>query len=291
MVKGTRLIPVANPRIEADGTGGYVLKFASPWFGTYQAAVEADSGTIHHTRHLTHRAVIGFSMGAGGAASFGTRNHDKFDAIAPLGGPTDWTFLLSNLEDLLKNSFCAAGDPSCTKYAPNRYPTNEPLFHTEDYDHFWYQDGNGNGGHFPRSEYIQLLTDLSLMRGNPFGGNANPAIAFTAAGPLPTDPWIHGDTTGLPPGVDCSFAVDPVDGDPAMAQEATIETQCNMSRCDPKNAYIAPANYFDANFNPDGKSQVISFCDGGQTGTSPYDDTFAPSTPADAEQKRYSRFR
>ncbi|MEO6572221.1 MAG: hypothetical protein ABIP89_00180, partial [Polyangiaceae bacterium] len=284
MVKGSRLVPVANPRIEKDGAGGYVLKFASPWFGTYQAAMQGDAGTIHHTRHLTHRAVLGFSMGAGGAASMGTRHHDRFDAVAPLGGPTDWTFLLSNIESLLKQSFCAAGDPTCTKYAPNAYPTNEPLFHTEDYDHFWYQEGNGNGGHFPRSEYIQLLTDLSLMRGNPFGGNANADIAYAAAGPTPADPWIHGDTSGLnlPAGVDCRFVVDPIGRDAASDQQAKIQKQCNMSRCDPKNAFIAPTNYFDADFNPDGTQQVVSFCDGGQNGVSPYVDTFVPATPDQA---------
>ncbi len=285
MVKGSRVVPVANPRIEkAEGSDGYVLKFSSPWFGTYQAAAASDAGSIHHTRHLTHRAVIGFSMGAGGAASFGTRYHNRFDAIAPLGGPTDWTFLLSNIENLLTQSFCPAGSPSCTKYAPNAYPTNEPLFHTEDFDHFWYQEGGGNGGHFPRSEYIQLLTDLSLMRGNPFGGNSHPEIAYAAAGPAPTDPWIHGDTTGLnlPAGVDCRFVVDPISRDSASDQQTKIQKQCNTSRCAPANAYIAPTNYFDRNFNPDGTKQVVSFCDGGQNGVSPYVDTFVPPTPDEA---------
>src|SRR5207248_11076289 len=54
--------------------------------------------THHRSRHLTHRAVLGFSMGGVGAANFGLRHHDRFDVIAPLGGPGDWTWLLWYIE-------------------------------------------------------------------------------------------------------------------------------------------------------------------------------------------------
>ena len=43
--------------------------------------------------------VIGISMGGGGTASFGMRHHNLFDVMAPLGGPVDWTWLLSYIEE------------------------------------------------------------------------------------------------------------------------------------------------------------------------------------------------
>ena len=78
--KTPRAVPVASPRIEPDGAGGYVLRFSAPWLGSYQAVVQKNAGEGTHKRRLTHRVVLDFSMGGGGAASFGMRHHDKFDA-------------------------------------------------------------------------------------------------------------------------------------------------------------------------------------------------------------------
>src|SRR6185436_2847399 len=57
------------------------------------------AGTKTFSRRLTHRAVIGVSMGGGGSAQFGMRHHDRFDVLAPLGGPVDWTWLLHHIEN------------------------------------------------------------------------------------------------------------------------------------------------------------------------------------------------
>lgn len=284
-VKTPRAIPVANPRIEPDNAGGYVLRFATPWFGTYQAAVADDAGAKTRRRKVTHRAVIGFSMGGGGAASFGMRHHDKFDVIAPLGGPSDWTWLLWYIENHALGGFCPVGK-TCPKIAPNMYPFDEAYAHSMDFDHWYYERGSGNGGSFPRAEYVQIFEDLALAMGNPNGSSSDTSLLHMALGPKKTDPWMSGDATiGLPPGVDCSYTIEPIKPETDSAadkaeeqRQKDVESKCRAFRCDPKNIWKAPTNYFDDEYNPDGTKQVISFCDGGMDpkALSPYANTWAP---------------
>jgi hypothetical protein len=264
-----RPVPVSNPRIEADGDD-YVLKFASPWFGTYQAAVTADAGSTKRLRRLSHRAVIGFSMGGGGAAAFGMRHHDMFDVIAPLGGPSDWTWLLWYLEQYAMGGFCPDGK-TCEKVAPNRYPLDEPFAHTMDFDHWWYEEGNGNGGRFPRSEYVQIFEDLALSMGNANGWNTQPGLLHMAPGPKQGEPWVVG-----PDGVDCTYTVEPINDDPNEEKQRERVRICREWRCNPKNAWKAQTGYYDDEYNPDGSKPVISFCDGNENGQSPYVNTWAP---------------
>ncbi|MBX3186120.1 MAG: hypothetical protein KF819_03855 [Labilithrix sp.] len=279
-IKKARPIPVANARVEALGDG-YVLKFQTPWFGTYQAAVVETAGLAMRSRRITNRAVIGFSMGGGGAAVFGMRHHDKFDAIAPLGGPSDWTWLLWYLENNALGGFCPAGQ-TCPKVAPNRHPMEETYAHTMDFENWFYQPGGGNGGNFPRSEYVQIFEDLALAMGNPNGSSTTPDLLHMALGPKRSDPWMtvtdaEADARGLPRGTDCSLTVEPIGDDPDEARQKEIDQKCKAYRCDPKHAWKAPANYFDDEYNPDGTLPVISFCDGAQLeGASPYRNQWAP---------------
>ncbi len=271
LAQKARPITIANPRVDAAGSG-YVLKFQSPWFGTYQAAMASDAGTVKRTRHLTHRAVIGFSMGGGGSATFGVRHHDMFDAIAPMGGPSDWTWMLSFVENYALGGFCAFGK-TCAKTAPDRYVMRgETYAHSEDFNHWWYEKGNGNGGSFGRDEYTQIFEDLALMRGNPNGQNA--ALPSFASGPMPSDPWVNGklDTDGKL----CSVTVDPISKEPNEVAQKQIQDKCNKARCDPANAFKVPTGYYDDEYNPTGSEQVISFCDGARVGesASPYEDTW-----------------
>lgn len=301
LAKTPRPMTVASPRIEKQADGNYAFVFSTPYFGTYQVAVAPDAGNSTRKRHLTHRAVIGFSMGGGGAASFGVRHHDKFDAIGALGGPSDWTWLMWFIENYETGGFCPASNPTCAKVAPNMYPINEPYAHTDDFEHWWSQNGSGTGGHFPRSEYVQIFTDLALMPGNPNSQNDDPSLTFLARGPKATDPFVAGDTTGLPPGTSCQFTLEPISPDSKAdaatqkAQQAAhdaqvkIAAQCNQSRCLPGNVWKAPTGYYDGTFNPDGSQQVISFCDGAQmkaysdnpsdpNATYGYEDTWAAPT-------------
>ena len=299
-----RTITIASPSITQTASGQFVLEFASPWFGTYQGAFAPTAGTVSRTRHLAHRAVIGVSMGSGGAAAFGFRHHTQFDVIAPMGGPSDWSWLFWYIETFNLGGFCPAvntdGTPnpnypdSCPTYAPNLYPFHETYAHTADYNHWFYQDGGGNGGSFNRADNIQIFTDFALMEGNPNGQNfdptamnADPTFSFLPAGPKGTDPWVVGNHAGLPG--TCAVVVNPLSPDPNAANDPsyqvqqTWQSQCTSSRCDAANVWTAPASattgYFDAKYNPTGQYPVITFCDGSQNGTSPYDDTWIPAAP------------
>src|SRR6185369_1601067 len=71
--KAARTIPVADPRLDLVD-GQWALTFKAPRLGTYQAVVRDDAGTLTRKRRLTHRAVMGISMGGGGSATFGMRH-------------------------------------------------------------------------------------------------------------------------------------------------------------------------------------------------------------------------
>jgi hypothetical protein len=284
-----RAIPVANPTFLEQLDHNWILQFNSPWFGTYQAAVLANAGTVSYSRHLTHRAMIGISMGGGGAAIMGLRHWDQFDALGPLGGLSDLTWLTWDIEQFKLGGFCPANNPNCPKYAPNLYPLWETFAHTEDFDHWFFQPGGGTGGNFSRGDWTQMFEDFTIMAGNPNGQNADPAIPFMVVGPKSTDPFVTGGSA-VPAGTSCAITIDPIspdddDSEAMQAQEAVTEMQqqttentCLLNRCLPQNAWIAKTGFYDATYNPTGQLQVISFCDGGQNGTSPYVDTFAPFT-------------
>lgn len=287
--RAPREIPVTSPSFERTPGGAWVLRFRSPWLGTYQAAVAKDAGALAsppRTRHLAHRAILGISMGAGGAATFGLRHHDRFDAIAALGGPVDWSWLLWFVESYALGGSCPASDPSCALPAsPAMWPgIHEPFVHTMDYDHLWNQDGGGTGG-ISRGEYDDMLLDVTLARGNPFMQNQDPALGFFAAGPRATDPFVTGGggVLGLPPGVDCRTTLRAIPGSPDEQEVAAREAACRAARCDPAHAWSAQTNYFDDEYNPDGSLPVISVCDGGQAaGADPYRDLWAPPGPGQA---------
>jgi hypothetical protein len=292
--KTPRAVTIANPRFDRLPDGSWVLRFESPWFGTYQAAVSPAAGTVSFKRHLTHRALLGISMGGGGTAIFGTRHHDQFDALAPLGGNSDLTWLVWYTEQYRFGGFCPVSNPGCTQYAPNLYPMNETFAHTEDFDHWFFQPGGGTGGSFNRGGWTQIFEDLTIMGGNPNGQNADPAIPFMVVGPKSTDPFVTG-TGVVDPATngpaDCSVTIEPIspnghDTPDQQAAEAKVQSQqqqvrdaCLASRCDPKNGWSAKTGFYDAAYNPDGSRPVISFCDGTQNGTSPYVDTWATPAP------------
>ncbi|HTQ43664.1 MAG TPA: hypothetical protein VMI75_12965 [Polyangiaceae bacterium] len=283
MAKKPRVVTIANPHFSKLPDGNWVLGFESPWLGTYQAAVASNAGTVHVKRHLTHRAVLGISMGGGGAGIFGTRHHDQFDMIAPLGGNSELTWMVWYFEQFKFGGFCTVSNPNCTKYAPNMYPLWETYAHTEDFDHWFFQPGGGTGGSFSRGDWTQILEDFAIMGGNPNGQNADPAIPFMVTGPKSTDPFVAGTVQGT----NCDVTIDPIgpndnDSLAMQQQEATTEMQqqatqnnCRASQCDPKSAWVAKTGFYDADYNPKGTLPVISFCDGApQSGASPYEDVW-----------------
>ncbi len=225
--KKPRTIPVADTRIVNVG-GTWALSFQIPRLGTYQAVIANDAGKHTFSRRLTHRAVIGISMGGGGTAMMVARHHDLFDVMAPLGGPVDWSWELNYIETnhlagfrpiapgttlantpggLTQLATPCDGDAQCKpdetclgkitgmpmsgSCAILPAPT-EPYEHPQTYNFWWYEEpSDGNGGHFGRQEYAQIFRDLAIMFGNPNGGNLSPNGQNLPAGVNPNDKSVQ----------------------------------------------------------------------------------------------------
>jgi hypothetical protein len=300
--KAPRVVPVADPHLEKVGDQ-WALTFKAPRLGTYQAVVAKDAGEKMARRRITHRAVIGVSMGGGGTAMFGMRHHNLFDVLAPLGGPVDWTWMLNYIEKNVMGGFrpikpgtvladipqtatpcstsaaCAA-DETCMGQNPDKgllgtcaplLTPSDPYEHTQVFNHWWYEyPRSGTGGSFDRNAYIQIFRDLSVMFGNPNGENLAPGAERLPAGVPPTDKSVVGDHAGDA----CAVWMDPLDG-PDKATQEELAQNCPKERC---AHTLTLQNYFDDEFNPDGTFPVITVCDGSPQNQdrTPYANTWTP---------------
>ena len=230
---GGRIVAIADPIFEGDAGGG-TMRFSVPRLGTYQAVV-VNEPARRVERRFVYRGVMGFSMGGSGSGRIGTGNPDLFDLVAPLGGPTDWSYMLEHIRSNHLGGFCteaerlAGGD--CDAASLDRVPeTRELLEHPQHFENWWYEDGyEGQGGTFDRRDYMEIFRDLAAMF-----GNAN--HDRTADGT--SEPDI------LPPGV------------PAAMRDMTSAERC-------ENTAVLE-QFFDDEYNPDGSHPVITFCDGAQ---------------------------
>ena len=297
-----RTIPVTDPRVEKVD-GQWALTFAAPWLGTYQAVVPLDAGTVHHGRRLTHRAVIGLSMGAAGAAQLGLRHHELFDVVAALGGPVDWTWLGAELEQRQLGGFrpiapgttladiqlaktSCSNDQACqadeiclgvvaSPPTPGKCtllpPDDEPYAHSATFDDWWGEvPGTGNGANATRARGLYLLRDLALAYGDPIGFNPLPGAENLPAGIDPDGASQTGDHAGGA----CKVWVDPLSGDPAEAEQQALAQSCPTERCGHVQTL---QGYYDGSYNPDGTFPVITFCDGAapNDALSPYANSWA----------------
>lgn len=271
--KTPRIIPVADPRID-QLDGAWVMSFKVPRLGTYQAMVQSDGGKRVFKRHVTHRAVLGVSMGAGGAASFGTRFHDQFDVVAPLGGSADWTYLLDQITTFQLSGFAKNDGENVPTETPEMGKPRWPYEHPQSFNRWWYEfpAKDSNGGGFDREEYVQLMRDLSYMYGNPFGQNTDPEAFTLPAGISKTSKSVAGDH----PGNECAVYVNPYDGAPNKDKLDERWNACPAERCSHTEVL---QNYYDDEFNSKGKWPVITVCDGSpqNVALSPWSNTWASS--------------
>ncbi|MFH2010239.1 MAG: hypothetical protein ABI333_26810 [bacterium] len=225
--------PVPNVWVEPHAVDGR-LRFRYDEGATFQVVVPADAGQPKQ-RHFTYRAILGFSMGGGGAGSVGLRNPDRFDFIAQAGGEPgiDMVYSVQSILDYLLGGFCnaadeAAGTGNIGELCPlKRPPLTRQYERPSSYEHWIYEPYEGTYIYLRREFYIRAMRDLVRAFGNPFYYN-----------PL---------STVLPPGVPESYL--------------SVETPCASP--------IVLQNFYNRDYNPDGSHDVITYCDASESEDSP----------------------
>lgn len=245
-VSTPRIVPIANPIFEGSAGDG-TLRFQAPRLGTYQAVVREDAPTTV-ARRFRFRGILGVSMGGSGSGRVGLGNPDRFDFAAPLGGPTDWQYMLEYIRRYHLGGFCTeeerASGADCSAASQDRAPARGELYeHVQHFENWWYEDMyDGQGGRFDRSEYVEIFRDLSAMFGN----------ANTDGGADPDDPNV------TPPGVP--------DSDRRLSDAVRCAPEgIRRIAPEPAGGDSDPATgFFDDEYNPEGQYAVITFCDGGE---------------------------
>ena len=242
-----RIVPIADPAFEGSPGDG-TLRFRAPRLGTYQAVVRADAPR-RRERRFTYRGMLGVSMGGSGSGRVGIGHPEVFDIVAPLGGPTDWQYMLEYIRRYHLGGFCTeqerqSGEMDCSASSQDRAPARgEFMEHVQHFENWWFEDGyDGQGGRFDRREYLEIFRDLSAMFGN----------ANTDSGIGEDDPNV------TPPGTpdDERFRSD--------AERCRPESLIRIEP-EPEAGDDDPATgWFDDEYNPEGRHPVISFCDGGE---------------------------
>ncbi|MGA9521198.1 MAG: hypothetical protein WBV82_07030 [Myxococcaceae bacterium] len=180
----------------------------------------------------TYRVISGISMGAIGTAALGLQRPERFDGIAILGGPLDAALLLRTIDSFHLGGFCSR-DALEALMAQDPAKLNDPVairacarmttpIHWERVQHFNHWAYTNNGGTFDRGTYLDLFTDLTLAYGNLIYDNPESPFA---------PPGVPVERLRRPPADFCSK--------PTVVK-----------------------NLRNAEFNPDGKYDAITFCDG-----------------------------
>ena len=224
---------VANRTITDDDEFASTARFRSGELTTYQVVASTRAGEPE-TQQFSWRALVGISMGGNAAMSIALRNPDKFDIVADLVGEPgpSMVYLLGMVRDYVFGGFCTAEDASAGRGAigtlcPVSTKRADQFETASDYEHMLYQQGDGVGLTLRRSLYMKGMRDMARAFGNPAFYN-------------PAHPYA-------PPGVDPAFFLQPA------------ATRCANP--------IVLQDFFDHEFNPTGATNVITFCDGGDSTT------------------------
>lgn len=181
------LLPEGDGRVERTETGHFGLITCSP---------ESEDTTCY-----THRAILGVSMGAGGAGQLGFMHPELFDTVGMLGVPiVDWLYMLRSFERSYLGGFCDretilqnlehVADPDGPAFcgaAPSQVKITPDGAIMEPEQHFnsWYRwIDEGRGGGFGRNKLRESFQDISLAHGNAV--LYNPESPYYAPG-LPMD--------------------------------------------------------------------------------------------------------
>lgn len=241
---------ISNRALEDDNLYASRATFRAGELTTYQVVAAEDAGEPE-MRQFGWRAIVGISMGGNAAMSIGLRHPDKFDIIADLGGEPgpSMVYSLGMVRDHLFGGFCTAADEAAGRgnigtLCPKESTIPGQFEITADYEHQITQTGDGVGLTLTRGLYMKASRDLGRALSNPALYN-------------PADPYA-------PPGVDPSFFL------------VDAATRCANP--------IVLKDFYDKEFNPDGSSDVITFCDGNDSaalGNGVFDPNLPATDPAE----------
>lgn len=177
----------------------------------------------------TYRMIGGLSMGAIGSAAIGFRHPQTFDAIAALGGPLDAALLLRTIDQFQTGGFCPRAELEARLATLNDPAQPACATHPPPLKYEHVQDFNHwkytPTAPFDRTGNVGLLTDLTTAFGNLFTENAASTFA--------------------PPGVD--------------------EARMRRPPADFCTNPVRVKGLKNREYNPDGKYDAITFCDGEPT--------------------------
>lgn len=247
---GLAACSASDPIVDGDGR---VLRTETDRFGLITCSEATETETCY-----THRAIIGVSMGAGGAGQLGLTRPELFDSVGMLGVPiVDWRYMFRNFERSYLGGFCdmdtilanldAVADPEGGAFCGPVHgeieftPDDEPWEHQilepdQDYNHWYRWIDAGRGGNFGRDKLRESFQDITLAFGN--------ALMYNEDSPY------------YAPGLPMDY-----------------RSWSDAEKCD---APLNVGNIKHKEFNPDGEYPVIAFCD---TRTSGGD--FLPERPSE----------
>ena len=176
-------------------------------------------------------------MGAIGSSALVMSNPEQVDGLAALGGPLDAAFFQRFMDSFVTGGFCSKQELEAI-VAQDPVKLNDPTVINacatprravpgkwEHPNDFNHWHVTTNGGTFDRDSYVEMMTDLMLAYGNFFTENPNSPLA--------------------PPGID-----------PEVLRHPPADLCSNPRRV---------TGLKNAEYNPDGAYDAITFCDGAQT--------------------------
>jgi len=192
------------------------------------SVADEEAQQVPKVKHrFTFRVITGASMG-GHAMIVGAHHPDMFDAIGSLGGYIDYRYLGHFIRDHMLGGFCPMEQILANLDKVND-PVNGPWcgpYPTTDWEFPWSFNQfiyNDSGGHWKRNFYFNAIESISFAFGN--------SLIYNPDNPL------------LPPGV----TVDWVKNAPDKCKNPI---------------HVGKPHNFNAEYNPDGIYDLITFCDG-----------------------------
>ncbi len=136
----------------------------------------SETSAPESVRHYEFRAIGGFSMGSATAALLGLKHRQKFDIIAPMGGPIDMGYYMRVLKEEVFAGFCEPPVLGQMCPAPDA---------TQDYEHL--DCGGPASGLTNRTSALEAYKDAAIAMGNFM--SYNPAHPYLPPG-VPVE-WLR----------------------------------------------------------------------------------------------------